>query len=161
MFTKDSEVVGTTSTVEHSEDGKMQLRATIAFRKIGNMYLAFENREKSDQCETIYNNFTRKSGNEIFIEEPEQNLFPPTQAILVEQLEECIEGEHKGRLFVATHSPYVVTAFLERERDDFALFVVSDDENGEFSVKTATEADIQQAYDYSIDLFHNIRTLGK
>lgn len=161
LFTTDGKAIETTSSVERSEDGRMKLRATITFRKIGNIHLAFQNREKGVQCEEIYKNFTQRLGNEIFIEEPEQNLFPPTQAILVEQLQECIDGEHKGRLFIATHSPYVVTAFLEREREDFALFVVSDDEDGNFSVKTASEADIQQAYDYSIDLFHNIRTLGQ
>ena len=33
-------------------------------------------------------------------------------------------------------------------------------ENGEYIVRTATEKEVQELYDYSIDVFHNLESLG-
>ena len=51
--------------------------------------------------------FAQKYGS-IVIEEPEQNLFPKAQKETVEYIIEQLED--KNRLFMMTHSPYILTA---------------------------------------------------
>lgn len=112
-------------------------------------------------AESIFRNFTSMKVTEIFLEEPEQNLFPPTQGVLAYRLIDWARGERGGFLFIATHSPYMVTSFLERDNmKDISLFFNKEDENGKYVVHTATEKEVQELYDYSIDVFHNLESLG-
>ena len=96
---------------------------------------------------------------DIFLEEPEANLFPPTQSNLVEWLLSLTKCEQPDNLFVATHSPYILNAFLEKQDDDINLFFMNYQE-GQVLVRTATEDNMQEIYDYGVDAFFNIETLG-
>lgn len=96
---------------------------------------------------------------DIFLEEPESNLFPPTQASLVRWLRELAEGEHACNLFLATHSPYVLTAFIEQEDPDLGLFYVRNAANGKSEIVKATEQQISEINDFGIDAFINIESL--
>ncbi len=108
-----------------------------------------------DRRSRVAENFTQPQRCEIFLEEPELSLFPPTQVQLVDWLLEYVAKEENS-LSVATHSPYILTAFLEREEVDVALFTV-DREGGQGAiVKTAGREDIQAIYDDGIDAFFNI-----
>lgn len=108
-----------------------------------------------DRRSRVAENFTQPQRCEIFLEEPELSLFPPTQVQLVDWLLEHVAKEENS-LSVATHSPYILTAFLEREEVDVALFTV-DREGGQGAiVKTAGREDIQAIYDDGIDAFFNI-----
>ena len=78
------------------------------------------------------------------MEEPENNLFPPTQVRLVEWLLKFTEGDHGATLFVATHSPYMMTAFLEKELKDFKLF---------FEKKEGNRSTVVTASDYNIESY--------
>lgn len=112
-------------------------------------------------AESIFRNFTSMKVTEIFLEEPEQNLFPPTQGVLAYRLIDWARGERGGFLFIATHSPYMVTSFLERDNmKDISLFFNKEAENGKYVAHTATEKEVQELYDYSIDVFHNLESLG-
>lgn len=112
-------------------------------------------------AESIFRNFTSMKVTEIFLEEPEQNLFPPTQGVLAYRLIDWARGERGGFLFIATHSPYMVTSFLERDNmKDISLFFNKEAENGKYVVHTTTEKEVQELYDYSIDVFHNLESLG-
>lgn len=112
-------------------------------------------------AESIFRNFTSMKVTEIFLEEPEQNLFPPTQGVLAYRLIDWARSERGGFLFIATHSPYMVTSFLERDNmEDISLFFNKEAENGKYVVHTATEKEVQELYDYSIDVFHNLESLG-
>ena len=94
---------------------------------------------------------------EVFLEEPEENLFPPTQQILMRTLlNQTREG---NTLFISTHSPYILDILLERETYDFGLFYIRATEHGSV-VKTATEADVQDMFEDGIDAFFNIERLG-
>ena len=109
----------------------------------------------------VCSNFTEMKRTEIFLEEPEQNLFPPTQGVLAYRLIDWARDERGGFLFVATHSPYIVTSFLEKDNmNDISLFFNKETENGKYTVRTATEREVQELYDYSIDVFHNLESLG-
>ncbi len=107
----------------------------------------------------IYSNFVHTHHCEIFLEEPEANLFPPTQSCLVEWLLDMTKGEQPSNLFIATHSPYILNAFLEKTDIDMSLFYTRTDSKL-ISVKSTTEEDIQAIYDYGVDAFFNIETLG-
>ena len=58
----------------------------------------------------LYNQLTTPNSTNFIIEEPEQNLFPSTQAQLVSYLmQTCNEGEKPHELTITTHSPYILT----------------------------------------------------
>ena len=113
------------------------------------------------QAKKIYSNFTGMKRTEIFLEEPEQNLFPPTQGVLAYKLLDWARSEKGGFLFIATHSPYMVTAFLEKDNNnDLSLFFNKESGEGQYIVRTASEKEVQELYDYSIDVFYNLESLG-
>ena len=95
---------------------------------------------------------------EVFLEEPEENLFPPTQQILMKTLLNQIKQQNGNTLFISTHSPYILDVLLEREQYDFGLFYIRSAENGS-EVKTATEADVQDMFEGGVDAFFNIERL--
>lgn len=76
---------------------------------IGSMPFPFENEADYRECLQIYNNHTKVSHSDIFLEEPEQNIFPDTQVKLVYYLLEKIKL-HQDNLFMATHSHYILYA---------------------------------------------------
>lgn len=80
------------------------MRDNIFFDRDG---IDLDGRELS---ETI-DNYKNYQFCDIFIEEPEENLFPETQRDLVNWLAEIVNGERKHSLFIATHSPYIMSAF--------------------------------------------------
>ncbi|MBR5747442.1 MAG: AAA family ATPase [Prevotella sp.] len=96
---------------------------------------------------------------EVFLEEPEENLFPPTQQILMKSLLNFVKLEKGNTLFISTHSPYILDILLERESYDFGLFYIRSTENGSI-VKTATETDVQDMFEGGVDAFFNIERLG-
>ena len=96
---------------------------------------------------------------EVFLEEPEQNLFPPTQQILMKTLLGQVKRQKGNTLFISTHSPYILDILLEREKYDFGLFYIKSSEKGSI-VRTATEEDVQDMFDDGVDAFFNIERLG-
>lgn len=59
----------------------------------------------------IINQLTQYDSCDLFIEEPEENLFPQTQNELVKWFAELMNNGRNHSLFIATHSPYVMSAF--------------------------------------------------
>lgn len=58
----------------------------------------------------LYYQLTTPNSTNFIIEEPEQNLFPSTQAQFVSYLmQTCNEGEKLHELTITTHSPYILT----------------------------------------------------
>lgn len=140
-------------------------RAIVESRKlylVGQFAFYFNNKEDADRCRKIYDDFVRAGHNEIFLEEPEQNLFPPTQALLINKLTDYVNGDN-GSLFIATHSPYVVTSFLEKEvlDKDLSLFLALAEEDGRYRIHTVSEKEEQEIYEYGVDVFYNIESFGK
>lgn len=108
----------------------------------------------------VFTNYVHTHHCDIFLEEPEANLFPPTQANLVEWLLTKTEGKHPNSLFIATHSPYILNAFIEKQEIDMTLLYTKTTDDGFMTVKSAIEEDIQAIYDFGVDAFFNIETLG-
>ncbi len=116
-------------------------------------------RSDLNKMEDIISQYIVTDHCDIFLEEPEANLFPPTQSNVVEWLLAMTTGEQSNNLFVATHSPYILNSFLEKKNIPMTLLYtrVSD---GQMVIRTATEEDIQGIYDFGVDAFFNIESLG-
>ena len=107
-----------------------------------------------------YRNFVYTKRSDIFLEEPENNLFPPTQVQLIEWLiEMSTDRFRRNSMFIATHSPYVVNCFLERPERDYKLFIAAPvDDEGMSVIRAASDEDLQQMYDFGVDVFFNYET---
>jgi predicted ATPase len=147
--------IGTEATPENKE--KYPDESIVLHHINKKFYFLRSDAEKQllDICER----FLYTSAYDIFLEEPEENLFPPTQSNLVEWLISTTKGEQPSNLFIATHSPYILNAFMEKQDIDMTLLYTRT-EDGLITVKTATEQDFQDIYDYGVDAFFNIETLG-
>ena len=130
----------------------------VASLTIGNSLFWFSSKKKKDAFQQHLDVFLQQHHTELFLEEPELNLFPPTQVALVEKLIEYNAEKEESSLFLATHSPYIVTAFLEKDRKDLALFVINQDNEGMSVIRGASQNELQEMYDYGVDVFFNIES---
>lgn len=94
----------------------------------------------------------------IFLEEPENSLFPPTQDRFINWLLGEVAEIPGSTVFVATHSPYVLDTFLEG-KDDYGMFVVYPDVDGLSLVKGLSKDNQLQICDYGVDSFFNLQNL--
>lgn len=116
---------------------------------IHNAALPFSSPSAADRCREIYSRYADNHFCDIFLEEPEENLFPPTQVQLVRWLTDMTAGTHGSNLFIATHSPYVITALLENPCLDPGLFFTYTGK-GKSYVKTASGQDIQDILGHAL-----------
>lgn len=96
------------------QDAKVNLLYQLKENHPSGEYITIENHGisvASDDLHNIVDNFTNYDHSDIFLEEPEENLFPETQRDLVNWLVETVNGERNHTLFIATHSPYIMSAF--------------------------------------------------
>lgn len=79
--------------------------------RLSDVQLAFVSKEEAERYSALLNSFTKANHCNIFLEEPEENLFSLTQRDLVYALIDMINGERKHNLFITTHSPYIMASF--------------------------------------------------
>lgn len=125
---------------------------------IGDVLLRFSEEKDAEECKSIYERYLMTDHCEVFLEEPENNLFPPTQDSLIKWLLDKTLDEKSNCLFIATHSPYVLSSMLEEENVPLSVFFVYEEE-GKSKVKTATMEEMRGIYDYGIDAFFNLSNL--
>ena len=89
----------------------------------------------------------------LVFEEPEVHSYPP----FISKVTQDIIQSDRNQFFITTHSPYVVNDFLELPSDQLAIYLV-DFRNGETFVKRASDTEVQEMYEYGIDLFFNTET---
>lgn len=89
----------------------------------------------------------------LLFEEPEAYMFPPYIAKFTTDI---IFEENDNQYFIATHSPFVLTDFIEElKREELSIYVVGY-QNGETVVKRLTDEQIGEVVQYGLDLFFNI-----
>lgn len=115
--------------------------------------LPFTSKQLADEYLRTYNRYSQTDHIEVFLEEPENNLFPSTQCQLVDRIVDSVYRKRNSSCFVATHSPYVLNHFLEKQLADFRFFFTHREADGRFSVHTASDEDVQEIYDYGVDMF--------
>ena len=154
---------GRTEVVEYNADPDIQTDKNPAPMLYGRYYgedrLVFSHASDIDDFEKILNQYVLTDHCDIFLEEPENNLFPPTQAGLTNWILDLANGEHANSFFIATHSPYVLGELL-KNKTPMGLFFIYEKE-GSTIVKTATNEDMQNIYDYGVDAFFNIENLAE
>lgn len=122
----------------------------------GGKDFVFHSRKWADQFEKETECLLRTDHAEIFLEEPECNLFPPTQHQLMNWiLEMASDKMHRNFFFIATHSPYILNYLLQERLKSLSLFMTYSIGDGLFGIRSASEEDVQQVYDNGSDAFFN------
>jgi AAA15 family ATPase/GTPase len=94
-------------------------------------------------------------GNVLLFEEPEAHMFPPYIAKFTTDI---IFDENNNQYFIATHSPFVLTDFIEElKREDLSIYAVGY-EKGETVVKRLTDEQVGEVAQYGVDLFFNLES---
>lgn len=116
----------------------------------------FVNKEEAERFRSMYHKYINVDHSEIFLEEPEDNLFPPTQCKFVNWLLDAIE-KHNDMLFIATHSPYVLNQLIKVSPEGMnVLFTYpSNDAERSYCVRQLSEEEIHEIYDNGVDMFFN------
>lgn len=86
----------------------------------------------------------------LLFEEPEAHCFPPYITYIAKEI---IDSE-SNQFFIATHSPFILDTFLENSRNDLAIFM-ADFKDGQTVIKRLTDSDVNDVYEYGLDLFFN------
>ena len=91
----------------------------------------------------------------LLFEEPETHAFPP---YIANMMQDVIEAK-TNQFFIVTHSPFVVNEFLEYEhlRRETAIYLF-DYKNNQTTVKRLSDEEMNEVYEYGIDLFYNIES---
>lgn len=86
----------------------------------------------------------------LMFEELEAHAYPP----YISRIAQNIIQNPSNQYFITTHSPYVVNEFLEDTSLDVAIHLV-DYKGGKTIVKTLSDKEMKEVYEYGIDLFFN------
>jgi hypothetical protein len=87
----------------------------------------------------------------LLFEEPEAHSFPP---YIVHITQEMIRSTN-NQFFITTHSPFVLDDLMLNARKELAVYVVHW-MNGETVTTRLTDAQLEEVYQYGVDLFTNI-----
>ncbi len=82
----------------------------FSLAKINDYILTFASQDEVEKAQNIFNNYFYPHYTNIFLEEPEQNLYPTTQRDLIYRIAELSNNERKHNVFITTHSPYILTS---------------------------------------------------
>lgn len=91
----------------------------------------------------------------LLFEEPEAYMFPP---YISKFTSDIMYDENNNQYFIATHSPFVLNDFMEDiDKSDFSIYAVGyKKETGETTVHRLTDEEINEVYQYGVDLFFNL-----
>lgn len=135
---------------------KVQKGEDVKYVTIEGFDYAFSEDKHAKRFKQIYEKYIKVNHSEIFLEEPEDNLFPPTQCQFVNWILEKIDI-HNDMLFVATHSPYVLNQFIKMNPKGLSvMFTHQVEKMGmTFTVRQLSTEEIHEVYDNGVDLFFN------
>ena len=130
---------------------------------IDNEDFIFRSKDTVNLFANYINHYSFTQCTDVYLEEPENNLFPPTQCQLADLLIELSKRRKKTvSLFVTTHSPYILTHLLQQNVPGFRLFFTHFvDAEQEYIVQQATETEVQEIYDNGLDMFFNYEAFVK
>lgn len=131
--------------------------------QIDNEDFIFRNEKAAMAFQEYVDRYSNTQRTDIYLEEPENNLFPPTQCQLMDMLVELAKRRKKQvSLFVTTHSPYILTHLMQEKVPGFRMFFTHQiDERQGCVVQQATEDEIQEIYDSGLDMFFNYEAFVK
>ncbi len=71
----------------------------------------FDDYETAKEFDWTLNNYAKTQYTSLYLEEPEENLFPSTQYALIKWMAERINLVDDNQIWIATHSPYILSSF--------------------------------------------------
>ena len=91
----------------------------------------------------------------LLFEEPEAHAFPP----YIRNITQDIVDAKTNQFFIVTHSPFVTNDFLEHEhlRRETSIYLF-DYKNDQTTVKRLTDEEMDEVYEYGMDLFFNLES---
>ena len=91
----------------------------------------------------------------LLFEEPEAHAFPP----YIQEFTHDIADAKTNQFFIVTHSPFILDTFLESEhlRRETSIYLF-DYKNDQTTVKRLTDEEMDEVYNYGMDLFFNIES---
>lgn len=92
----------------------------------------------------------------LIFEEPEAHMFPP----YIREFTADVIFDKSNQFFLATHSPYVLDAFMEDASEDLSIYLVYY-QDGETKVKLMSVEDMSEVRQYGVDLFYNLESYLK
>lgn len=87
----------------------------------------------------------------LLIEEPEAHSFPPYIVHITQEIINSLTNQ----FFITTHSPFVLDDLMQNARKELAVFIVHW-KNGETVATKLTDEQLEEVYQYGVDLFTNI-----
>lgn len=147
-----------TSSALRIQQGVLQIsKRDVELLLDGKTYKFFD-RKEADLFKSRYTRFLYPDHCELFLEEPEQNLYPPTQSLLVDWLcEKIYDSKHKNTLLISTHSPYVLNEMCKQYRSGMNFYFTYPDESelSHYKLKKLSTDDVNEVYVNGVDLFFN------
>lgn len=91
----------------------------------------------------------------LLLEEPEAHMFPPYISKLTGDI---MYDKNANQYFISTHSPFVINDFMEHaDKEQFSIYAVGYKQGtGETIVKRLSDEQIDEIYQYGVDLFFNL-----
>lgn len=140
-----SEVEYNEHTDEHivrNEEREYRFRSEVAAERFGKLIFRYLTYQHTD----------------MYLEEPENNLFPPTQGLLIDWLDsKTRQHVHPASIFMTTHSPYVLSCLMDKNLRGKRFFFTYEDpeEKGMYRVKDLSQKEIEQIIAGGVDMFFN------
>jgi hypothetical protein len=129
-------------------------------KRIGNRVYKIPYSLAADTLQRIIFHFAAIETNEnsiLIFEEPEAHSFPKYISMFADKV---IESKN-NQFFIATHSPYLLTPFIEQcDPKDIAIFICTY-ENYETKARALTSTEIGNIMETGIDMFYNIPAFEK
>lgn len=96
----------------------------------------------------------------LLFEEPEAHMFPP---YIAKFAADVMYGKNNNQFFITTHSPFVLNDFMEDlDKEDLAIYAVGHRKNSsETIIRRITDKEIDEVYQYGIDMFFNLENFLK
>jgi AAA15 family ATPase/GTPase len=89
----------------------------------------------------------------LLFEEPEAHSFPP----YISHITQEIIHSTTNQFFITTHSPFIVSDFLENSRAELSVFAVNY-VDGQTVVKKLSAQELDDIYQYGVDIFTNLES---
>lgn len=96
----------------------------------------------------------------LLFEEPEAHMFPP---YISKFTSDVILDKQNNQFFITTHSPFVLNDFMEDlDKEELAIYAVGyKQETGETIIYRMSREEMDEIYQYGIDLFFNLENYLK
>ena len=117
---------------------------------------SFSDYEEAMRFKAMFNNYINVDHSEIFLEEPEDNLFPPTQCKFINWLLDAV-NKHNDMLFIATHSPFILNQLIKVAPESITVLFTYPTKDAErtYYVRQLKNNEVHEIYDNGIDMFFN------